>query len=90
MHEAMPGASDQTRRVKALNANWTAGADADDDGQFALMIVTEDDQQHFVSLSPAAAATVLAFAQADTVLLWDPTDRTLIVGNIIGEWLPRA
>lgn len=85
----MPGASEQTRRVTALDANWVAGSDAGD-GRFLLMIVTEDDQQHFAELSPASAATVVALAQADTVLLWDPRDRTLIVGNIVGEWLPRS
>ncbi len=24
---------------------------------------------------------------ADTVLLWDPTNRTLIVANLVGKWL---
>jgi len=35
----MPGAREQTRRVKVLNANWTAGPD-DADGHFEVMIVT--------------------------------------------------
>jgi hypothetical protein len=41
----MPGASEQTRRVKVVNANWVAGPDGDQ-GRFDVMIVTEDDQQH--------------------------------------------
>lgn len=30
---------------------------------------------------------LVALAQADTVLLWDPTNRTLIVANLVGKWL---
>jgi hypothetical protein len=29
---------------------------------------------------------LVALAQADTVL-WDPTNRTLIVANLVGKWL---
>ena len=47
----MPGASEQTRRVKVLNANWVAGADGDD-GRFEVMIVTGDDQQHTIAPRP--------------------------------------
>ena len=83
----VPGASEQTRRVKVVNANWVAGSDGDD-GRFELMLVTEDDQQHMVAPSPAAVTALLALVQADNVLLWDPTDRTLIVANIVGNWLP--
>ncbi len=27
--------------------------------------------------------------RTNAVLLWDPTNRTLIAGNIVGEWLPQ-
>jgi hypothetical protein len=73
----MPGASDQTQRVKILNANWTPGNDGDD-GRFEVMIVTEDDQQHVLTPSPASTATLVALARADAVLLWDPVKRTLL------------
>ena len=33
----MPGASEQTQRVKILNANWAPGPDGGD-GRFELMI----------------------------------------------------
>jgi hypothetical protein len=82
----MPGASAQTSRVKVLNANWVAGPDGDD-GHFALMIVTEDDQVHTASPSPASVTAILALAKADTILLWDPADSTLIAANIVGTWL---
>ncbi|HEY5990171.1 MAG TPA: hypothetical protein VIV12_27865 [Streptosporangiaceae bacterium] len=49
----MPGASEQTRRVKIVNANWQAGRDGDH-GRFEVMIVTEDDQQHVVAPSAEA------------------------------------
>ena len=82
----MPGASEQTRPVKVLNANWVAGAE-DEDGRFEVMIVTEDDERHTVSPSPASMTALLALAAADTILLWDPANRTLIGANVVGTWL---
>jgi hypothetical protein len=80
----MPGASEQTRRVTIVNANWAAGPDGDD-GRFEVMMVTEDDQRHVVAPSPAATAALIALTQADTVLMWDPADRTLIAANLVGK-----
>jgi hypothetical protein len=87
----MPGASEQTRRVKIVNANWTAGPDGGH-GRFEVMIVTEDDQRHVVAPSPAATTALIALTQADTVLLWDPADRTLISANVVGAipWTQRV
>jgi hypothetical protein len=82
----MPGASEQTRRVKALNANWAAESGGDD-GRFEIMVVTEDDQRHTMAVSPASMTALIALTQADTVLLWDPTNRTLIAANLVGTWL---
>jgi predicted nucleic acid-binding Zn ribbon protein len=79
----MPGASEQTRQVKIVNANWVAGADGDD-GRFEIQIVTEDDQRHVAAPSPAAMTALIALTQADTVLAWDSADRTLIAANIVG------
>ena len=86
----MPGASEEARRVKVMNANWVAGAGGKD-GAFELMIVTTDDRQHFVSPSPAAMTALVALAQADTVLVWDPADGTLIAANLRGTmpWKER-
>jgi hypothetical protein len=83
---AMPGASEETRQVKVLNANWNAGPDGDD-GRFEVMIVTDDDQQYTVSPSPASMTALMALAQADTILLWDSTNRALIAANIVGTWI---
>jgi hypothetical protein len=66
-----------------MNANWIAGVDGDD-GDFELMIVTSDDRQHVVAPSPEAMTAVVALAQADTVLVWDPADRRLIAANLRG------
>jgi hypothetical protein len=52
--------------------------------------VTDDDQQHIVAPSPASMAALLALTQADTVLLWDPINLTLIAANVVGNWLPPA
>jgi hypothetical protein len=82
----MPGASEQTRRVEVLNANWIAGPDGDD-GHFEVMIVTADDQQHTIAPSAASMTALIALTQADTVLLWDPNDRTLIAANLVGSSL---
>lgn len=85
----MPGASEQTRQVKVLNANWSAGPDGGD-GRFELLIVTEDGQQHTINPSPASVTALLSIVQADAILLWDPADRTLIAANIIGTWLEET
>jgi hypothetical protein len=87
----MPGASEQTRRVKIVNANWVAGRDGDH-GRFEVMMVTEDDQRHVAAPSPEAMTALIALTQADTVLLWDPADRTLIAANLVGRmpWTDRA
>jgi hypothetical protein len=81
--ERVPGASDEARRVKIMNANWIAGGDGDD-GHFELMIVTSDDRHHVVAPSPSAMTALVALAQADTVLVWDPADRRLIAANLRG------
>jgi hypothetical protein len=88
----MPGASESTRRVKVLNVNWNAGDDgAGDDGRFQLMLITSDDQQHILEPSPVAVTALVALAQADTVLVWDPENRTLIAANLRGRmpWTER-
>ena len=79
----MPGASTETRRVKILNANWTPDG-AEGDGRFEVMIVTEDDQQYFVPAGPGSVAALVALARAETVMAWDPLNRSLIVANIVG------
>ncbi len=86
----MPGASERARRVKVLNANWTAGQDGED-GRFEILIVTEDDERHVVAPSAAAMTALVALSQADTVLVWDPEDRTLIAANVVGvmPWTRR-
>ena len=86
----MPGASEQTRRVKILNANWSPGTEGED-GRFEIMVVTEDDRRHTMPASAASMTAVVALARADTVMAWDPEDRRLIVANIVGEmpWTVR-
>ena len=87
----MPGASEQTRRVKILNANWVAGPDGDD-GRFEIQVISADDELHTVAPSPAAMTALIALTQADTLLAWDPADRTLIAANVIGSmpWTERS
>ena len=80
----MPGASNETRRVKILNANWHPADDGAGDGQFEVLIVTDDDQRHVVPASPASMTALVALAKADTVMAWDPLNRALIVANIVG------
>lgn len=83
----MAGASKGTLRVKNVNANWTASRDGTD-GEFALMVVTEDDTRHTVVPSTAAVAGLLTMIRCSPVLLWDLENSTLIGTNIVGEWLP--
>jgi hypothetical protein len=79
----MPGASEETRRVKILNANWVPDG-AEGDGLFEVMIVTEDDQRYVMPASPASMTALAALARADTVMAWDPLNRSLIIANIVG------
>ena len=81
--DGMPGASPATRPVKIMNANWipdTLGGD----GRFEVQIITEDDQRFAVPASPASMTALVALAQANTVMVWDPEDGTLIIANIRG------
>lgn len=80
----MPGASAQTRPVKILNANWTPGGE-DSDGKFEFLIITEDDERHTLPATAASTAALAQLAHANTVLAWDPTNRVLIVANIVGK-----
>ena len=80
----VPGASEHTRRVKTLSANWVSGPDGED-GRFEVMLVTEDDERHFIAPSPTSTLALVALSQADTVLLWDPYGRTLIAANLVGQ-----
>jgi hypothetical protein len=79
--------------VKIMNANWDPDEDGPD-GHFQLMLITEDDERHIIPASAGSVTAVVALAGADTVMAWDPENRTLIVANIIGEmpWTiePRA
>lgn len=79
----MPGASEETRRVKVLNANWIPDQ-AGGDGQFELQIITDDDQRYAVPASPDSMTALVELAKADTVMAWDPLNRALIVANIVG------
>jgi hypothetical protein len=79
----MPGASEVTRRVKILNANWAPDA-AGGDGRFEVLVVTDDDERHTMEASPSSMTALVALAKADTVMAWDLLNRTLIVANIVG------
>ena len=66
-----------------MNANWVAGEDGED-GRFELMLVTADDERHMLAPSPTAMRALVALAESDTVLVWDPVNRTLIAANLRG------
>lgn len=86
----MPGASEHTQQVKIVNANWVPGDDGED-GRFEVMFITEDDQRHVVTPSPAAVTALLAITQAPTILMWDPDGPILIAANLVGKmaWTDR-
>ncbi len=81
----MSGASEGTKRVQVVNANWEAGGDGED-GRFSFMIVTVDSEHHVVTPSPAAAAALVAILGTDAVCMWDEDNRTLIAGGVVGHW----
>jgi hypothetical protein len=81
----VPGASQATQRIKILNANWVPDAyGGAGDGQFELLMITENDERVAVPTSPAAMTAIVTLAQAETVLAWDLENRVLIIANIIG------
>jgi hypothetical protein len=82
--EVMPGASAETRRVKILNANWHPADDGTGNDHFEILIETEDDQRHAMPASAGSMTALVALATANTVMAWDPMNRTLIVANIVG------
>jgi hypothetical protein len=82
----MTGASEQTRRVTFMNANWVPGPDGNH-GQFQIMFVTDDDHRHVVAPSPKTMTALIALSQAGTILHWDPQGQTLIAANIVGTWI---
>jgi len=85
----MTGASDQTRRVRFVNANWTPGRDGGP--AFELMVVTEDERRHSLPVPAEEMAALVALTQVrDAVLLFDAEDRTLIVANLVGAWVPQT
>lgn len=84
----MSGASSSTQPVAVVNANWEAGEDGTD-GTFGLMVVTEDQERHHVSPSPAATTALLAMCASGAPMMWDPEARTLIVGGLVGTWFDR-
>ncbi|HEX5548172.1 MAG TPA: hypothetical protein VFX24_12235, partial [Ktedonobacterales bacterium] len=57
---------------------------AEGNGQFEILIVTEDDQRYVMPASPESMTALVALSQADTVLAWDPLNRSLIIANIVG------
>jgi hypothetical protein len=51
-------------RRRRANAYWRA-RNSGDDGRFALVLVTEDDEQHFITPSAASMSALLAPTQVD-------------------------
>ena len=81
----MPGASPATRHIKTVNANWTAGPDGQE-GKFAILLITDDDERHVITPSAEAVTALVAIAtQPQAVLMWDPEDSTLIAANLRGR-----
>ena len=80
----MPGASEQTRRVTTVNANWAASRNGAQGG-FEILFITDDGERHTAPASASEMCALIALTQAPTTLLWDPADGTLIVANIVGR-----
>lgn len=82
----MSGTSTATQRVTHVNANWTPATTGD--GGFELLLVTEDDERHTVKTSAADLTALATILRAEVVLLWDPEAQALIIGNLLGRWIP--
>ena len=80
----MPGASELTRRVTTVNANWVA-SHSGAEGRFEILFITDDGERHAAPASATEMCALIALTQAPTTLLWDPADDTLIVANLVGR-----
>jgi hypothetical protein len=80
----MPGASELTRRVTTVNANWVADPSGTE-GRFEILLITDDGEWHTTPVSATDMCALIALTQAPTTLLWDPADDTLIAANIVGR-----
>lgn len=72
-------------RVEYLNANWNGSAAAG--SAFELLVVTEGGERHVLPITAADLAALGSLLRPDLVLLFDPGDQTLIVANLIGQWI---
>jgi hypothetical protein len=79
----MPGASEHTRQVTTVNANWVASPSGE--GRFEVLLITDDGERHVAPASATEMCALVALTEAPTTLLWDPADDTLIVANIVGR-----
>ncbi|GGC83337.1 hypothetical protein GCM10011512_07630 [Tersicoccus solisilvae] len=79
----MSGASAQTQRVQYINANWAGGE------EFDLLVVTEDGTRHVLPVSAPAFAALSATMREGVVHLFDAEAKTLIIGNLVGNWIPQ-
>jgi len=79
------GASESTQRVSFVNVNWSPG---DPEGEFAVLVVTEDGERHVVPLDPVALVALTNVLRLSSVQLWDPVGRTLVAANLVGQWIP--
>ena len=85
----MAGASEQTVRVRFVNANWAAGRPGEQ--AFELLVVTEDEERHSLPVPAEQMAALVALTQVpDVVLLYDPDGRTLIAANLVGSWIQSS
>ena len=82
----MTGASSATQRVTHINANWSPASGGD--GAFELLVVTEDEERHCVPTTAADLAALACVLRDGVVLLWDPDGPVLVIGNLLGEWIP--
>ncbi len=80
----MPGASEHTRRVTTVNANWVASRTGTP-GRFEVLFITGDGERHTAPASATEMSALIALTQAPTTLLWDPVDDTLIAANLVGR-----
>jgi hypothetical protein len=77
----VPGASEQIRRVKVMNANWMAGGEGED-GRFELMIVTADDAVSRARRESNGDERTRGRGPARRGPLSDPANRTLTAANL--------
>lgn len=54
-----------------------------------MLAVTEDGERHSFAISAADLSATDSLLRTDLLLLFDPASETIIIANLVGQWMNR-